>query len=154
MSKLIITAIEKGIVIDHIQNSMTQKIFSLININHTHEMISMAFNLKSNLLGLKGIIKIENKKLSQREIDIISVLSPKSTINIIENGKIKEKIPCKIPKKINNIFICKTHKCISNNERSIPTIFSLNEDNGKIIANCDFCERIFNIDELEVKDDK
>ena len=119
MAHLKISAIENGVVIDHIKNNATQKLFSQLDINDKKQMISVAFNLKSKKMGYKGIIKIENKIISECEFNKISLMSPGCTINYIKDGKIIEKIICELPDSAKNIFQCKTSKCISNNEKNI-----------------------------------
>ena len=150
MSELKISAINNGVVIDHIKNDITQKLFSHLDIVDKTEMVSVAFNLKSSKMGYKGIIKIENKTLTENEINKISIMSPGCTINYVKNGKIEKKIICEIPKKVNNILQCKTSKCISNNEKNIYSIFTIEQKK----ATCMFCERTFDLIELEIKDEK
>ncbi len=152
-NNLKIAWIDNGIVIDHIKNESTEKIFKAMDITNKKGMISFAFNLKSKTMNSKGIIKIEDKELSDNEIDIISLFSPGSTINYIENGQIVKKHICKIPNKIDNLLVCKTTKCITNNEKNMSSSFLLKEKNNNVEAFCVYCERVFNIDELETKND-
>ncbi|MGL4948547.1 MAG: aspartate carbamoyltransferase regulatory subunit [Mycoplasma sp.] len=148
-----INGIHNGVVIDHISNKSTMNIFSILNTDNQDLMISAAYNLPSARNNKKGIIKIENKTLNQEEIDKISILSPGATINYIVDGSVKEKIICKMPSKIKNILKCGNSKCITNNERSIYTVFDLSEKENKPSAKCFFCEKTSIIEEMNFKNE-
>ena len=84
--ELQITALKNGIVIDHIPTEKTFSIVEILNLKDYKEKITVATNLKSSSLGKKGIIKIEDRTLDQKELGEIALLAPDVTINIIENS--------------------------------------------------------------------
>ena len=85
--ELQITALKNGIVIDHIPVEKTFPIVEILGLRDYNEVITVACNLKSSSLGKKGLIKIEDKNLRERELGEIALLAPDVTINIIENFK-------------------------------------------------------------------
>ena len=114
--ELQITALKNGIVIDHIPTEKTFSIVEILNLKDYKEIITVATNLKSSSLGKKGIIKIEDRTLDQKELGEIALLAPDVTINIIENFKVVKKIKLAIPNEIIGFIKCNNNKCISNHE--------------------------------------
>ena len=106
--------------------------------------ISIAFNLISNTLGKKDIIKIEDKSLSKEEINQLSILSPRITINIIKNYQVRKKYNLEIPKEIKGIFLCQNKTCITHSE-SIPSHFYIASTPYHIYGTCKYCEQQFNM---------
>ena len=51
--------------------------------------ITVGFNLPSKALGAKDLIKIENKQLTQKQVNQLALLAPTATVNIIEKLKCK-----------------------------------------------------------------
>jgi aspartate carbamoyltransferase regulatory subunit len=80
----------------------------------------LALNVESNKYGKKDMIKIEGKYLTSREIDLISLVAPTVTINLIEDGRIKEKRKIELPVEIEGIFKCPNLSCVTNAEYEPP----------------------------------
>ncbi|MGL4768907.1 MAG: aspartate carbamoyltransferase regulatory subunit [Mycoplasmoidaceae bacterium] len=153
MNKLKLSSIKNGVVIDHIKNYSTKNIFNMLNIEKLGVASSMALNLNSSKLGMKGIIKIESKILTPEEINKISFLSPDCTINLIENYLVVKKIIPETPRESKNILKCKNTNCISNNERSIYTSFLHFSKDNDYYAQCYFCERTYQLSILRLKNE-
>jgi len=80
-------AIENGTVIDHIPTPMALKVVEILGIGSGGVFtIGVGFQSK-RLPGGKDILKIENRVLSRNETDIISLIAPNATINIIREGR-------------------------------------------------------------------
>ncbi|HCM12952.1 MAG TPA: aspartate carbamoyltransferase regulatory subunit, partial [Lachnospiraceae bacterium] len=76
------------------------------------------------------------------DIDSLGALDHQITINIIEDGVIKEKKNPKLPQQVENILICKNPRCITSVERSLPHVFKLTDkENGTY--RCIYCEQAF-----------
>jgi len=71
-------------------------------------------NVESKKLGRKDIIKIEQKKLTPTEVNVIALIAPTATINIIENFLVVSKYRVEIPEVIEGILRCPNPTCISN----------------------------------------
>jgi len=86
--ELLIRAIRNGIVIDHIPSEKVFAIVEILKLKEYSERITVAANMPSSSLGRKGIIKIEEKILEEKELNNIALLAPNVTINIIEDYKV------------------------------------------------------------------
>jgi len=92
-----INKIENGTVIDHIAQNRALDIIEALDIKrkYPNSTISMVTNIHSKKFGVKDMLKIEGKVLSQKEIQKIAKISPKATINIIKDYEVIKKIELK-----------------------------------------------------------
>ncbi|MGK4729462.1 aspartate carbamoyltransferase regulatory subunit, partial [Salmonella enterica] len=81
--KLKVEAIKRGTVIDHIPAQVGFKILSLFRLTETDERITVGFNLPSENLGKKDLIKIENVFLTAEQANRLAMYAPQATVNII-----------------------------------------------------------------------
>ena len=156
-SELLIRAIKNGIVIDHIPSEKVFAIVEILKLKEYSERITVATNMPSSSLGRKGIIKIEEKILEEKELNNISLLAPNVTINIIDNYEVVEKSKLDKLDKVIGLMKCDNPKCISNHE-NIETKFirveeDLNENNleEKTKYKCFYCEKIILEDEIQIQ---
>ena len=155
--ELLIRAIKNGIVIDHIPSEKVFAIVEILKLQEYSERITVATNMPSSSLGRKGIIKIEEKILEEKELNNISLLAPNVTINIIDNYEVVEKSKLDKLDKVIGLMKCDNPKCISNHE-NIETKFirveeDLNENNleEKTKYKCFYCEKIILEDEIQIQ---
>lgn len=155
--ELLIRAIKNGIVIDHIPSEKVFAIVEILKLKEYSERITVATNMPSSSLGRKGIIKIEEKILEEKELNNISLLAPNVTINIIDNYEVVEKSKLDKLDKVIGLMKCDNPKCISNHE-NIETKFirveeNLNENNleEKTKYKCFYCEKIILEDEIQIQ---
>ena len=140
--------IRNGTVIDHIIAGKGVKIMNLLGFNREGTAILSIMNVKSKKLGRKDIIKIEDRELSEEDINKVALLSPKCNINIIRNYAVSEKVEAKVPKINIGIAKCSNQNCISNNHRNLESKLELrNEDDFTL--KCIYCRRTVNGSELE-----
>lgn len=144
---LSVAAIKNGTVIDHISAGQALRIITLLRTSYHKQQITIGLNLPSKTFGCKDIIKIENRPLTETEINEIAVFAPDATINIIKNFEITKKTKTDLPDTITNILICPNQNCISNFEK-IDTCFLIKEKARQIKLQCNFCEKIFYRDEI------
>ncbi len=147
MKELKIPAIKQGTVIDHLPSRDTFKVMRILNPQEFRYPISIALNLKSKSMGIKGIIKISNRSLTKEEVDKIAILAPNATVNIIEDYKVKKKIKVKIPEELVGIIRCTNPMCVTNKQNIEARFRLLQHDELK----CEYCERIINMDEVELR---
>ena len=83
--ELKISAIASGTVIDHIPTDATFKVVEILDLEKHKEVISIATNLQSKKLGLKGIVKVGGKSLTQDEVNRIAIVAPEASVNIIKD---------------------------------------------------------------------
>lgn len=135
-----IGGLNNGIVIDHIEVGGAMKIYSYLNLENLDNSVAIIKNAKSNKMGKKDIIKIEGT--IDIDLDMLGVLDPNITINIIENGAITAKKNPKLPEQVTNIIRCKNPRCITTVEQEIPHIFKLT-NKSKGLYRCIYCEQAF-----------
>ena len=140
--------IRNGTVIDHIIAGKGVKIMDLLGFNQEGTAILSIMNVKSKKLGRKDIIKIEDRELSEEDINKIALLSPRCHINIIRNYTVSEKIEAKVPRVNVGIAKCNNQNCISNNQRNLESKLEL-KDEETFTLKCMYCKRGMNGTELE-----
>ncbi len=136
-----ISAIEKGVVIDHITAGQAMTIINTLNLTSRDYLIMLGINLPSISMGKKDIIKLENYTLSEDECNIIVVFSPKATVNVIDEYKVFKKLKPELPERIENIGQCPNNRCITNHE-NIGSLFIVNKHGSKEIhLCCHYCKK-------------
>ena len=89
--ELLVAALQNGTVIDHIPSN---KLFQVVNLLHLENMssaITIGYNLKSQKMGVKSIIKIADKFFTDDELNQLSVISPNVTLCTIKDYEVVEK---------------------------------------------------------------
>ncbi len=147
-TELLVAALENGTVIDHIPSELVFTIASLLELEKLGSSVTIGYNLHSNKLGKKGIIKVAEKYFSDEEISRLSVVAPNVILNIIRNFDVVEKKEVIIPNELHGIVRCGNPKCITNNE-PMPTHFHVvNKEEG--ILKCHYCEKEQNKSEVKL----
>ena len=158
--ELLIRAIKHGIVIDHIPSEKVFAIVEILKLKEYSERITVATNMPSSSLGRKGIIKIEEKILEEKEINNISLLAPNVTINIIDNYEVVEKSKLEKLDKVIGLMKCDNPKCISNHENIETKFIRIKENSEKLDENnleekskykCFYCEKVILEDEIQIQ---
>jgi aspartate carbamoyltransferase regulatory subunit len=149
MSKtLSVAAIKEGTVIDHIPAGYALIILQLLKLSQGKHRISLGLNLTSSSMGLKDLIKIENRALTEKEMHDIAVFAPQATINIIKNYQVASKISAQLPDAVARILVCPNPSCITHCE-TIDTLFHVEEHKQQVRLQCHFCEKIFEHNEIK-----
>ena len=158
--ELLIRAIKHGIVIDHIPSEKVFAIVEILKLKEYSERITVATNMPSSSLGRKGIIKIEEKILEEKELNNISLLAPNVTINIIDNYEVVEKSKLEKLDKVIGLMKCDNPKCISNYENIETKFIRIKEDSENLDKNnleekskykCFYCEKVILEDEIKIQ---
>ncbi len=150
MSKeLIISKIRNGIVIDHIPAGRALIILKILRLTGTEGRIALVMNVDSGKLGRKDIIKIEGKNLSQDELNMIAIIAPTATVNIVNEYEVKQKFKVELPTKVRSIIKCKNPKCITNKTREpvIPSFTVIKENPATL--KCDYCGTYNSLKDVE-----
>ena len=144
-----IPAIKDGSVIDHIPSRDTFRIMRILDPQEFTHPISVTLNLASQKVGKKGVIKIDNRFLTEKEVNKIAILAPHATVSIIKNYTIVEKIQVQIPDELAGIISCSNPNCVTNEEEVLTHFKVVGED--PLEVKCVYCERVYGKDELEIK---
>jgi aspartate carbamoyltransferase regulatory subunit len=134
-----IAKIKNGIVIDHIRAGQGIRIFNWLGLDKAPYTVAFVINATSEHMGRKDIIKIDNAITIN--FDILGLIDPHITVNIIENETITEKITLRIPERVENVLICKNPRCITSTEAYIPHIFHLENPELRTYR-CEYCDEI------------
>ena len=143
----LVSAINNGIVIDHILAGQALKIMRWLPVMSDTLRVTLGLNLESKRLKLKDLIKIENRTLTAEEIQKIAVFSPKATINSIREFVVCEKIKCDLPSTIRDILLCPNVNCISHCEAK--SHFNLAVRHKEVMLFCSYCEKQFKRDQVQ-----
>jgi len=131
--------IEHGTVIDHILPSKAFDVLGVLDLSHDKTM-SILVNSHSKKGGKKDILKFENVELTPEEANLVALVSPQATINIIVGGKVVRKFNAEAPKVVRGILSCSNPNCISNQNEPITSEFILGADEDHRYV-CSYCER-------------
>jgi aspartate carbamoyltransferase regulatory subunit len=131
--------ITHGTVIDHILPSKAFDVLGVLSLSNDKSM-SILINSHSKKGGKKDILKFENVELSAEEANLVALVSPQATINIIVEGKVVKKFNAEAPKIVRGILTCSNPNCISNQNEPVITEFTLSSEEGHRYV-CSYCER-------------
>lgn len=150
--ELIIRKIKDGIVIDHIPAGKALTVLKVLGITGREGYrVALVMNVESRKISQKDIIKVEGKELSREELNIIALVAPTATINIIRDYKVVQKFKVSIPDKIEGVLKCRNVNCITNQPREpIKTKFTVVSKNP-LILKCDYCGTYHTIEDIETQ---
>lgn len=124
--ELKVRKIKAGTVIDHIPAGRSLIVLRILGItSYEKNVIALVMNVDSKKLGKKDIVKIENRELTEDEVNLIALIAPTATINIIKEYKVVKKYKVKLPKRIVNILKCTNPTCITNSEEPVEPVFEV-----------------------------
>lgn len=146
--KMLVAAIEKGTVIDHIPAERTFQVVSLLGLQDFKTPVTIGYNYPSEKVRMKGIIKVSDKFFTNDEISRLSVVAPKVVLNIIKDYEVVEKKTVETPDVLHGIIKCNNPVCITNNE-PMQTIFHI-VDKEKGICKCHYCDKEQDINKVEL----
>ena len=145
---LMVAAIENGTVIDHIPS---EKLFAVVNLLHLDRMtsaVTIGYNLQSEGMGKKSIIKMADKFFNDEELNQLAVICPNLTLCIIRDYDIVEKRTVTLPDELKGIVKCSNPKCITNNE-PMQTLFHVTNKQQGIIR-CHYCNHEQDIKQVKL----
>ena len=132
-----IDSIQRGIVLDHIRAGRSMDIYRYLHLDELDCSVAIIKNVKSEAMGRKDIIKIDDD--IDIDLDVLGYIDPGITVNIIEDGVIREKKKLQLPLELRNIITCKNPRCITSVEPSLPQIFRL-ADAERRVYRCLYCD--------------
>jgi len=107
--------------------------------------VSVGMNVPSDRLGRKDIVKVEDRELSQSEVDVLSLIAPEASINIIREFEVVEKNRVTRPDSVTGVLSCPNRNCITNANEPVETRFEVVADGVR----CDYCSTILRADIAE-----
>lgn len=140
---LYLKPIDKGTTIDHLPAGTALKVLKIVG--EGSDAVTVAIRVPSHKMGIKDLVFIENRFLSQGECDKIALVARNATINHIIGGEVKQKLKLAMPNEVTGILECINPKCITNIE-GIPGKFAIS-DNPET-AKCFYCEKKMSHEEI------
>ena len=132
-----IDGIQNGYVIDHIHAGRAMTIYRYLGLDRLDCSVAIIKNAKSQRMGRKDIIKIDD--LIPIDLHILGYIDPSVTVNIIRNDQLVEKKHLALPERVENVIRCKNPRCITQVEQEIEHIFVL-ADRERGTYRCLYCE--------------
>ena len=137
--QLRVSKIESGTVIDHIPGGQALNVLALLGIDgSTDEAVSVVMNVPSDRLGRKDVVKVENRELSEAELDVLSLIAPEATINIIRAYDVVEKKRVERPERVVGVLACRNRECITNTDEPVDAKFEVLPEGVR----CEYCGTI------------
>lgn len=144
--ELRVSKIERGTVVDHIAGGQALNVLTLLGIDGSEgAVLSIAMNVPSDRLGRKDILKIEGRELSQEEVDVLSLIAPRATINIVSDYEVIDKRRVERPGRVTGILTCPNRNCITATDEPIESRFVVLEEGVR----CRYCGTIVREDLAE-----
>lgn len=132
-----VDSLKKGTVIDHIEAGKGMQIYNFLQLEGLKCCVAIILNAKSQKMGRKDIIKIEDKL--DINLAVLGFIDPNATVNMVDNGKIIEKKQLALPVEVVNVVKCKNPRCITSIEPELDNIFRL-ADPATRTYRCIYCE--------------
>ena len=129
--------IKNGVVIDHIKAGQAMEIYKFLGLDKFDCTVAIIKNAQSRRMGKKDIIKIDADV--NINFDIVGLLSPNATVNVIRDGKTVEKKHIDLPEKVEKIVKCKNPRCITTTEPGSEHTFLLT-NREKVEYRCLYCD--------------
>lgn len=141
--ELRISKIRNGTVIDHVAAGRALEVLALLGIDGSEGLgVSVGMNVPSDKLGRKDVVKVEDRELSRAEVDVLSLLAPEATVNIVREYEVVEKTRVERPDKVVGLLSCPNPDCITNADEPVETTFDVVEDGVR----CGYCATIIRED--------
>lgn len=137
--ELRVSKIRNGTVIDHVSGGQSLNVLAILGIDGREgSVLSIAMNVPSGRLGRKDILKIEGRELNQEEVDVLSLIAPEATINIIRDYEVVEKSRVERPERVRGILSCPNHNCITQSNEPVISNFEVLDEGVR----CLYCGTI------------
>ena len=147
---LSVRKIRDGVVIDHIEPGMALNVLKMLHVDGNtadQSTVSVLMHAPSSRMGHKDIVKIENRKLNEDEIDVISLISPRATINDIYKYKVVKKRNVVLPKAIKGSIACSNPSCITNQNEPVLSEFEV-VSKKPVAIRCKYCSRDMSYEDI------
>jgi len=141
--ELRVSKIRDGTVIDHISAGQALNVLAILGIDGAAgEQVSVGLNVPSETLGRKDIVKVENRELSQAEVDVLSLIAPHATINIVREFEVTDKARVERPERVTGVLSCPNANCITAQGEPVESTFDVLSDGVR----CAYCDTIIRED--------
>jgi aspartate carbamoyltransferase regulatory subunit len=147
--ELRVAKIRNGTVIDHIPAGKALQVLRILGIKGTEGHIAtILMNVPSGKLGKKDLVKIEDMTVGSKQTQLIALIAPDASVDIVSNYEVKEKHRPSPPDVVEGLVKCPNMMCISN-KRDEPIVPKLSvESKNPVVLRCVYCRTILPADEI------
>ena len=136
MEELKIRPIRNGTVVDHIPRGQALNVLRVLGVDSsTRDVVSVAMNVPSEAMGRKDIVKVEDTEIDSTEADVIALIAPDATVNVVRDYEVRDKYDVSMPDEIRGVLSCPNPRCITNTREPVETVFDVDEGEMR----CDYC---------------
>src|SRR6056297_4107327 len=141
--ELRVSKITQGTVIDHITGGQALNVLAILGIDGTRgEEVSVGMNVPSDRLGRKDVVKVEGRELSDSEVEVLSLIAPDATVNIVRDYDVVAKRRVERPAEVSGVLTCPNSECITNAGEPAEPTFEVLDDGLR----CEYCGEILRDD--------
>ena len=127
--ELRVSKIRDGTVLDHLPGGSALNVLAMLGIDGSEGTgVSVAMNVPSDRLGTKDVVKVEERELSQAEVDVLSLIAPRATVNIVREYEVREKKQAERPESVVGVLACPNSSCITNADEPVKSRFDVLDD--------------------------
>lgn len=131
-----VARIRDGTVIDHVRAGQALNVLRVLEIDGGGgETVSVGINVPSDRLGSKDVVKVESRELSQAEVDVISLIAPEATVNLIRDYGVVRKRRVSRPDRVVGVVECPNPRCITAADEPVDAAFEVLGDGIR----CEYC---------------
>ena len=147
--ELIVRRIRDGTVIDHIPAGRALVVLRLLGITGREGYrVALVMNVESRKLGRKDIVKVEGLTLKPEITDVIALVAPTATINIIRDYVVVEKRKVKVPEEVRGVLKCVNPTCITRKKGEPITPRFRKVSENPLVLQCVYCGSLITEDEI------
>lgn len=141
--QLRVSKIRNGTVIDHVTGGQALNVLAILGIDGSGgETVSVGMNVPSDRVGRKDIVKVEGRELTPAEVDVLSLIAPDATINIIRDYEVVDKHRVERTEMVAGVLSCPNPGCITTESEPVESRFEVLADGVR----CVYCGSIIRED--------
>ena len=113
-----VTAIRNGTVVDHVPAGRALLVLRMLRVDGAGgSPVSLVMNCPSDKIGVKDIVKVEDRELTQTELDRLALIAPNASVAIIRSHAVAEKRTVTLRDEVVGVARCAFYNCITRTGR-------------------------------------
>lgn len=133
--------LDNGTLIDHIEAGYGHVVLHVLGLQ---EQMIYARDIRSSRFGRKDVLGFPEKELTENELRLLALVTPRATVNIIRDRRVIRKGKIVLPSIIEGLVVCPNARCITqdDNYERVPRKFAV-ESQEPLKLRCHYCETPF-----------
>ena len=135
---------DRGVVIDHMQPYAEDLLVRILRVRERKDIYRAAtVKARSRPEAVKGMLMIEDRDLTEKELRMIAAVSPGCTVNLVAEAKVVKKLRMRLPSRVEGVagIQCSNKGCITRTEHQEyvkPIMVRFDEKTVR----CHYCDNI------------